>query len=578
MVSRRSALGRLVSRSPTVRLDCRVVALNNPESAIAVLRQFRLGMNFVPGLITGMTFPISLRVGWLGVTFSVALLLCPATGQALEGAFHQITGPILIRNEHNSLLQLRIECQQPDSMLQSIEVALDNAKALESVQFYSTDEEGNLLPTKTFGERLPASETVIVRGHTRLKEGVNQFWLSGRLRPNANLTQKVDARVTAIRTSAGLTVPQDETPLVAKRIGIALRRHWDDGVHTYRIPALCSTPKGTLLCVYDMRRRARRDLQEDIDIGLLRSTDGGKTWSPQQVIMDMGTYGGFGQELNGCSDPGIIVDPSTGDVFCFAVWMHQKAGNHQWRKGGSEKGLEIGKSAQFMMVRSSDDGKTWTTPQNMTSRWKRPEWVLYAPSPQSGIALRDGTLVMPTDGRDEHDTRFSNLLISRDHGASWTVSSIGVWESTECQVVQLADGSIMLNGRTDRPIKYRTVAITHDLGQTWKPHETNRKGLIGPNCNGSLLRFDYLDEVRSRSVLLFANPHSQQRRNHHSIQVSFDEGRTWPPEYRLLLDEESGNGYPSLTQIDERHVGIVYEGSGADLVFEKISIDELVKP
>ena len=80
-----------------------------------------------------------------------------------------------------------------------------------------------------------------------------------------------------------------------------------------------------------------------------------------------------------------------------------------------------------------------------------------------------------------------------------------------------------------------------------------------------------------RSVLLFANPHSQQSRTHHSIQVSFDEGKTWPKDHRLLLDEGRGAGYPSLSRVDDKHVGIVYEGSGSHLVFEKISIDELLK-
>ncbi len=544
---------------------------------MTIVKQFGLGMGLVVGLREDMNFPMSFRFGGLVSAILSVLSLCYPRAQEVGGAFRQTARPVLIRNEHNSLLQLRIECPQPDVMLRSIELVLDGVEALESVQFYGTGDEGNLSPAKTFGERLPARASLRVRGHTRLERGVNHFWLSSRVRPNANLTQGVDARVIAIHTSVGVIAPLDETPLVRKRIGIALRRHWDDGVHTYRIPALGITPKGTLLCVYDMRRRKRKDLQEDIDIGLLRSTDQGQTWGPQQVVMDMGNYGGLGQEVNGCSDPGIIVDPATGEVFCFALWMHQKAGKHQWGDDGSEKGLAIGKSAQFMMIRSTDDGKTWTKPQNMTSMWKRPEWILYAPSPQGGIALRDGTLVMPTEGRDENDRRFSNLLISQDHGRTWTVSPIAARESTECQVVQLADGSMMLNGRSDRPVKFRTVMVTRDQGQTWKPHETNRKSLIGPNCNGSLLRFDYQDGGRSQSVLLFANPYSQERRKHHSIQVSFDEGKTWPSAHRLLLDEGSGNGYPSLIRIDERHVGIVYEGSGAQLVFEKIPIDDLVK-
>jgi len=495
----------------------------------------------------------------------------------LEAVTQQLATPVLIRNEHNTLLRLSINSREPFVQLESITVSLEGGSDLESLQFYFTGDGTGFSSEKPFGERMWPERTIVCKGHVRLNAGANQFWLSCRVRADADLSHKVDATVTGVETTAGRIAPRDDTPGVRKRIGIALRRHWDDGVHTYRIPALATTPKGTLLCVYDMRRRMGRDLQEDIDIGLLRSTNGGRTWDAQQVIIDMGTYGGLPQEVNGVSDPGIIVDPATGEVFCFAVWMNGKAGTHQWNKGGSEPGFEIGKSAQFMMVRSQNDGQTWTKPQNMTRAWKDAEWILYAPSPQQGVALKDGTLVMPTQGRDARDQHFSNLLISRDHGKTWAVSPAASFGNTECQAVQLADGSILLNCRTGRPTKFRTVAVTRDLGETWTPHPTNRNGLIEPNCNGSLYRFDYRDNGTSKSVLLFANPHSQQARTHHSIQVSFDEGKTWPETHRLLLDEGRGAGYPSLSRVDDKHIGIVYEGSGSHLVFEKISIDELLK-
>ena len=144
---------------------------------------------------------------------------------------------------------------------------------------------------------------------------------------------------------------------------MALRKHMEEGVHTYRIPALATTPKGTLLCVYDMRRRKSRDLQEDIDVGLSRSTDGGRTWGTQRVIMDMGEWGGRPQEENGIGDPGILVDPTTGEIFVWAVWMWGKLGKHQWVEDGSEPGFDIAKSAQVMMARSRDDGLSWTEPE-----------------------------------------------------------------------------------------------------------------------------------------------------------------------------------------------------------------------
>ncbi|MFT5465074.1 MAG: sialidase-1 [Verrucomicrobiales bacterium] len=502
----------------------------------------------------------------------LAALLSPALGssETLESTTEQLVRPVLIRNDHNALLRLTLKTSEAFVQLSRITVEFEGSENLESAQFFFADDKGAFSSGKPFGERLAVADAVEFRGHARLNAGENHFWLSCRVKPGADLSSRVDARVVGLETSAGSVIPKDLTPKVSKRIGIALRRHWDDGIHTYRIPALATSTKGTLLCAYDMRRRDGRDLQEDIDIGLLRSEDGGQTWNAQRVIMDMAEHSGMPQELNGVSDPGLIVDPETGEIFCFAVWMQGKPGKHQWRGDGSEPGLEIGKSAQFLMARSTDDGLTWTEPENMTAAWKDPSWILYAPSPQQGIALKDGTLAMPTQGRDAEDRIFSNLLVSRDHGKTWSVSPPASFGNNECQAAVLSDGSIILNCRSTSSVKFRTVMVTRDLGQTWTPHPTNRNTLIEPTCNGSLFRFG--------DVLLFANPHSQKGRTHHSIQVSFDDGATWPAEHRLLLDEGRGAGYPSLSRIDNEHVGIVYEGSGSQIVFEKIAIGELIKP
>ncbi|MCC6486401.1 MAG: exo-alpha-sialidase, partial [Candidatus Hydrogenedentes bacterium] len=77
-------------------------------------------------------------------------------------------------------------------------------------------------------------------------------------------------------------------------------------------------------------------------------------------------------------------------------------------------------------------------------------------------------------------------------------------------------------------------------------------------------------------VLLFANPRNQKGRTHHTIQVSLDDGRSWPDKLHLLLDEGRGRGYPSISRVDDEHIGIVYEGSRADLVFERIPMKELL--
>ncbi len=495
-------------------------------------------------------------------------------GAVVSAVVTQEVRPVLVRNPHNRLFKLTVRCSEPYVVVNAMSVSLggtDDRDDLDVLEVFRGDA---FNPLVRFGNSEPVDgRRVRIAGHARLEKGDNHFWVSCRLSRDADLDHQVDATCDRIETSSGVVRPVDKSGGLKLRVGLALRRHFDDGVHTYRIAAITTSARGTLLCAYDMRRRKGRDLQEDIDIGLMRSTDGGRTWTPQQVIMDMGTWGGFPQHLNGVSDPGLIVDPATGQIWCFGVWMVGKEGNHQWNKGGSEPGFEIGKSAQFLMVTSTDDGKTWSKPQNMTRTWKKKDWILYAPSPQSGIALKDGTLVMPTQGRDEKDQYFSNLLISTDHGKTWRVSAKSSIGNTECQAVELGDGSIMLNCRTERPTKFRTVNITRDLGRTWTPHPTSRKTLIEPSCNGSTYRFDFREGGRNRHLLLFANPYSQTGRDHHSIRTSFDDGKSWPR--RLLLDVGRGAGYPSLTRADDKHVGIVYEGSGAKLVFQRVSLRDL---
>lgn len=522
--------------------------------------------------------------------FTIGLLLSALTqltsAAAADGilaAVKQPVHPVLIRNEHGPLLRVEIEVgERQDIAFQGLTVSLDGTDDLhdlDSLSLYFTGDKEPFSPTNPVGDTMPPAGSITFRGNQRLRPGKNIFWLSCRLNDSANLQHQIVTSCTSISTSAGTVTPREDVANSRHRIGVALRRHNDDGVHTYRIPALTTTTKGTLLCVYDMRRRMGRDLQEDIDIGLSRSTDGGATWEPARVIMDMGEFGGLPQEQNGCSDPGIIVDRQTGEIFCFAVWMHGKPGKHQWNDDGSEPGFDIGKAAQLLLVRSKDDGLTWSPPENLTRKLKDESWWLFAPSPQSGFTLADGTLVMPVQGRTgrERFATFATLMISRDHGQTWTVGKPGYTGGNECQAALLGDGSIMLNVRNDHE-RFRAVSVTKDLGQTWHPHPTSRHTLIEPNCNGSLLRFDYERGGERRHVLLFANPHSQQGRTHHTVQVSFDDGLTWPDSHHWLLDEGRGAGYPSLTQVDGDHVGIVYEGSQSQLVFEKLALTDLLEP
>jgi sialidase-1 len=355
---------------------------------------------------------------------------------------------------------------------------------------------------------------------------------------------------------------------------VVIHRQGESNCHTFRIPAITITNDGTLLAVYDMRYRSRRDLQGHMDIGLSRSTDGGETWEPPRPIMDMGAYGGLPEDQNGCSDPNILVDKTTGEIFVSAVWTHGRPGTHQWRDKGSEPGLELSQSSQFLVVRSKDDGKTWSSPENWTAKLKNPAWYLFAPAPGNGITLTDGTLVMPSQGRDHTGAPFSNLMWSKDHGQTWTVSNQARTDTSECAVAQLSDGSLMINIRDNRnradksETNGRAVSVTNDLGKSWTVHPSDHGSLPEPVCMASLISHRLKD---GRTVLFFSNPNHKSKRKNMTVQMSLDDGKTWPK--KIVLDEKGG-AYSSLVVVDDQTLGILYESSRADFVFQKIQFNE----
>ncbi len=280
-----------------------------------------------------------------------------------------------------------------------------------------------------------------------------------------------------------------------KRPALSLRDHDDDGVHTYRIPGIATSIKGTLLSVYDVRREKSRDLQGNIDIGMSRSIDGGRTWEEMQIILDMKTTGGLPKELNGCSDACILVDDTTNEIYVAAAWMHgnfkEQTGMdqwiHQWNTYCPGPGFEPDKTTQFIMTKSTDDGISWSEPVNLTRELKKEKWLLFCPAPGRGITIANGTLVMPVQGRDKNNIPFSTIMSSKDHGNNWTVGNRAIETekgTTESAVVQLSDRSLMLNMRDNRNENGgrhgRSIAVTKDLGLTWTSHPTSGKRILRP--------------------------------------------------------------------------------------------------
>ncbi len=465
---------------------------------------------------------------------------------------------------------------------------------------YLSEDAALKAPLFNNGTTVVSGTTLTLNGNFRLPGKKNYIWIGVDVKESAIVGNRIRIGLSGI-TIDTIVVKKGLPPAASYRVASAVRRSLQDNVHTSRIPGLATALNGDLLAVYDARYDSRRDLQGDIDIALSRSTDKGNTWLPIQKIIDMGTFNGLPEKFNGVSDPAILVDKKTGNIFVAGLWMHgvlddkgkwtegltdtSSNWNHQWRNKGSQPGFDIKQTAQFLIVKSTDNGKTWSKPVNLTRMCKKEEWWLWAPAPGSGFTMDDGTLVFPTQGRDKTSKAFSTITYSKDGGETWVTGNPAYeLSTTECMAAQLSDGSIMLNMRTNAnkdlpgPGNGRAVATTRDMGQTWTEHTTSRNALPEPVCMASLYKHVYKTKDGSKkNILLFFNPNSTSKRNQLTLKVSLDDGKTWPAERFVLLDEFSGSGYSCITSVDNDTIGIIYEGSQAHLTFEKIKINEIIK-
>ena len=352
-----------------------------------------------------------------------------------------------------------------------------------------------------------------------------------------------------------------------------VRNAGDDGVAAYRIPGLVTTPKGTLIAVYDVRYANSYDLQADIDVGMSRSTDGGRTWEPMRLVLDMGEWGGRPQAENGVGDPSVLVDPNTGRIYVLGTWTHGIPGQRAWTAVG--QGMEPGETAQLMLTTSDDDGLTWSAPRNLTAQIKQPEWYFTFQGPGRGIVMADGTLVFPMQFINTEKIPSSTIMLSRDGGETWEMGTPARSNTTESQVAEIEPGVLMLSMRDNRGTG-RAIALSTDYGKTWTEH--SRSGwLPDPVCMASILQVPAAENVLGVDLLLFSNPADWRERKNMTIRASLDEGMTWLPENELCIDDGYCWGYSCLTMVDEETVGILYESSTCHILFESVPLREIVR-
>lgn len=333
-------------------------------------------------------------------------------------------------------------------------------------------------------------------------------------------------RRAAIWTAVG-------SPLLARapEFTVELFRQGDAGVHTYRIPALVETRKGTLIAVSDARHDSARDMPARISLVMRTSRDRGKTWSPAVTIRKV-PEGGVG-------DASLLLDRRTGRIWCFHSYGPPGIG---WAtaKPGSRTGLT---TFQFHAISSDDDGATWSTPRDLTPQVKDPDWQAMFSTSGTHIQASSGRYLVPLVVRDGRGVVSSRNAYSDDAGFAWKVGAAIGPGTDESKCVELPGGAIMQNMRNGPA---RAVAISNDGGVTFGP-VSHDAALIDPVCNAGI--------TRDRHRLLFTNAASSKRENL-TIRLSTDWGKTWPGSRVLHAGPAA---YSTVLVLRDGSIAVMYE-------------------
>jgi sialidase-1 len=344
-----------------------------------------------------------------------------------------------------------------------------------------------------------------------------------------------------------------------------------DNKPNYRIPAILQAPNGDLLIFCERRNDGPGDIG-DHDIVMKRSRDQGKTWGAEQVILD--------DEKRVCTDITVGLDRRSGRIWLF--FLRDKK--------------------QFHSMTSLDSGVTWEGPKSIHGQVTKPEWdqlrrrssdappanprgrmalwekewdQRYGCGPGNGMVQltggpNKGRLIVGARHREDIGggrlRSFAHAFYSDDYGATWKLGGNIGMHTSECQLVLLADGKVMVISRNehsaDAPDNLRhLVAVSEDGGETWGPVRRAEE-LITPRCHGSVERLT-TDRDHDRNRLIFSSPASPFRQKEHpygrynlTVRVSYDEGESWSAGRTVWPHPGS---YSDMVVLEDLSICYVYE-------------------
>jgi sialidase-1 len=320
-----------------------------------------------------------------------------------------------------------------------------------------------------------------------------------------------------------------------------------EGYKTYRIPGIVVATDDSILAYCEARKTGTGDW-EDIDVYLRRSTDGGKTWSPRQLICD--------SKNNTVNNPVAIVDRSGRIHFMYCIDY-----------------------ARCYYTHSDDHGQTFAASREITDTFEEfrrdYDWNVIATGPGHGIQLNNGRLLVPvwlSTGGKRHRPSAVSTIYSDDHGRTWQRGQIVCNHPTplvnpsETLAVELSDGKVLLNIRNENRKYRRAVSTSADGASDWSKIRFDET-LFEPVCMAALIRLPR-PFAANEGTFVFVNPDSQQNkkefgwrraRENLTVRISADDCRTWS-ESRVL--DPGTSGYSDVAVGRDGTIYCLYERGG----------------
>ena len=316
-------------------------------------------------------------------------------------------------------------------------------------------------------------------------------------------------------------------------------------VSCYRIPSIITATNGDLIVAIDERVPSCGDLKwsRDINIVIRKSSDNGKTWGKIEKIIDYP----LGQSA---SDPSMILDKQTNTIFLFYNYMD----------------LDNQKDIYYLKyISSNDNGKSWSKPVDITNQISKENWkndFKFITSGR-GIQTKKGTLLHCLVNLQKG----SHVFGSNDNGKTWFITETPTSPGDESKIVELNDGSWMVNSRVNK-LGYRYSHFSNDDGKTWISKK--EESIIDPGCNGSLIRYSH----GKKNLLLLTNINNKKERKEIVLRYSADEGRSWSNP-KIIYNGEAA--YSSMTVMENGNLGLFFEMDNyTKNVFTSISIKEVL--